>query len=138
MSIRTAAALLLLAALLAPETAAAVPHVETGYASAYAPGVMEAVVVHRERHDIWRNEPPRDLQDVDIYIASMDCGRVGNVTTMYGPDGTAYSVLIADCMGNDGPPDRFSKQNIILEMDGRAWKTLTDLHGRPLEVGLKQ
>ena len=128
---------LALIVLLAPETAATVPDAETGYASAYAPGVMETVVVHRQRLDMWRNEPPRDLQDVDGYIAAMDCSRVGQTTTLYGPDGRAYSVLIADCAGADGPLDRFSKMNVIVEVDGRLWAGMTAAHGRPLEVGLR-
>lgn len=130
-------ALLALMLLLAPETARTSPVVETGFASAYDQGVMERVVMDRYRLDMWRNEPPRDWHDVDGYIAAMDCGRVGQVTTMYGPDGTAYSVLIADCAGDDGPADRFDRHNIILELDGRLWATLTAAHGKPLEVSLK-
>jgi hypothetical protein len=132
-----AVVLLAMVLLIAPETARTTPAVEQGYASAYDPGVMEAVVVHRERHDIWRNEPPRDLQDVDGYIAAMDCSRVGQVTTLYGPDGRAYSVLVADCAGADGPPDRFSRRRIIAELDGRMWAELTAAHGTPLAIGLR-
>lgn len=111
--------------------------VQTGYASAYAPGVMQRVVVDRYRLSMWRNEPPRDYYAVDGFIAAMDCSRVGQTTTLYGPDGRAYSVLIADCAGADGPLDRFSKMNVIVELDGRLWAGMTAAHGRPLEVGLR-
>lgn len=134
---RATLALLILAVLLAPETAATLPTVERGYASAYAPQVMETVVTYRAANDIWHNEPPRDLQDLDGYIASMDCARVGQMTTLYGPDGRAYSVLIADCMGNDGPVNRFSDLGIIAELDGRLWDAMTADHGTPLEIGLR-
>jgi hypothetical protein len=135
------AVLLLLVLLVAPETAAlsapTTPMVETGYASAYAPGVMQRVVMDRYRLDMWRNTPPRDWHDVDGYIAAMDCGRVGQVTTLYGPDGRAYSVLIADCAGADGEPDRFSNLGIIAELDANMWRQLTAAHGRPLKIGLR-
>lgn len=133
----TAAALLLLAVLVAPETAATVPMVETGYASAYDPGVMERVVMDRYRLDMWRNTPPRDWHDFDGYIASTDCDRVGQVTTLYGPDGRAYSVLIADCMGDDATAAWMVDNNIIAELDGRLWAEMTAAHGRPLAVGLR-
>ena len=119
------------------DRAATTPAIETGFASAYSPGVMERVVMDRYRLDMWRNEPPRDWHDVDGYIAAMDCGRVGQVTTLYGPDGRAYSVLIADCAGADGEPDRFSNLGIIAELDANMWRQLTAAHGRPLKIGLR-
>lgn len=130
------AALLVLMLLLAPEPSAADPLVLTGYASAYAPGVMEGVVALRYRENLWRNTPPRDPHDLDGYVASMDCSRVGQMATLYGPDGRAYSVLIADCAG-PGDPGRFERMGVILELDGRLWATMTAAHGTPLEVGLR-
>ena len=131
------AVLIVLAGLIAPETARTAPMIETGYASAYSPGVMERVVMDRYRLNMWRNDPPRDPHDVDGFIAGMDCARVGQVTTLYGPDGAAYSVLIADCAGDDGHPDRFSDLGIIAELDGRLWAEMTAAHGTPLEIGLR-
>lgn len=130
-------ALLALLLLLVPETARTTPVVETGFASAYAPGVMEGVIKLRFQEDIWRVQPPMDWYQSAGAIAVMDCSRVGEMATLFDPGGRAYLVLIADCAGADGPPDRFSKHNIILETDHRLWTTLTALHGKPLRVGLR-
>lgn len=59
------------------------------------------------------------------------------MAVLYGPDGREYRVLIADCAGDDGPADRFSRNNIIVELDWGLWERLTARHGRPLEVGLR-
>lgn len=111
--------------------------VEWGYASGYADTVMEGVVMNRYQNDIWRVRPPRDYHDVDFYIAAMDCARVGEVATVYDPDGGAHSALIADCAGADGDIDRFSSKVIILELDYTTWAAWTTRWGTPLEVGLR-
>lgn len=110
---------------------------QIGYASAYAPGVMEATVRYRIDNDVWRNPPPVDWYTVTGYIAAMDCSRVGEVTMLTDPGGREHRVLIADCAGADGHPDRFAEANIIVELDWRLWLQLTGIYGRPLKVGLK-
>ena len=127
--------LMVLAALIAPETRATA--VEWGYASAYAEGVMDEVVRFRLDNDIWRVQPPHDWYLSHGAIAAMDCSRVGEMTTIVDTAGREYRVLIADCAGADGPADRFSRDNIIMELDWNLWTRLTDEHGRPLEVGLR-
>ncbi len=121
--------------LIAPETRAT--SVEWGYASAYAPGVMGEVVRFRMENGIWRNPPPRDWYTAHGYVAAMDCSTVGEMRTLVDVAGREYRVLVADCAGADGPVDRFSRDNIIVELDWSLWTRLTDLHGRPLEVGLR-
>ena len=111
--------------------------IETGYASVYAPGVMDGVVALRHERDWWRVKPPHDWYTVAGYVAAMDCSRVGEVTTLHVPDGRRLPVLIADCAGDDGPPDRFSRLNIIVELDWGLWERLTAVHGTPLAVGLR-
>jgi hypothetical protein len=128
--------LLLLGLLISPETRGMGEHVE-GYASAYAPGVMEGVVRLRMREGIWRVPPPRDWYTVAGYVAVMDCARVGEVTTLVDPYDNEHKVLIADCAGDDGPIDRFERLHIIVELDAKMWERLTDVHGRPLWVGLR-
>ena len=74
--------------LVAPETVATNEReMETGFASAYAPGVMEGVVALRHEQDWWPVEPPADWYTVAGYVAAMDCSRVGEVTTTLVPDG---------------------------------------------------
>lgn len=124
-----------LGVVVAPETRAT--QGEWGYASAYAPGVMAEVVRFRMANDIWRNRPPRDWYMAHGAVAAMDCSRVGEMATLVDVAGREYRVLIADCAGDDGPADRFSRDNIIVELDWGLWERLVDLHGRPLEVGLR-
>lgn len=129
-------ALSLLVVLVAPETAAT--NTERGYASAYAPGVMDEVIRYRLDNDIWpHGEPPRDWYAAHGAIAAMDCSKVGQMATLIDPDGREYRVLVADCAGDDGPPDRFERNRIIVELDWNLWTRLTAEHGRPLEVGLR-
>ncbi len=126
--------LLVLAVMAAPRTRAT--DTLSGYASAYAPGVMEATIRYRLDYDVWRSPPPIDWYTAHGAIAVMDCDRVGEMTTLIDPAGRMYRVLIADCAGDDGPADRFSRDSIIVELDWRLWERLTAAHGRPLEVGL--
>ena len=135
--VTSAAALLGTLLLVAPETVATTDSIETGYASAYAPGVMEGVVRLRFEQDWWRVEPPLHWYKVAGYVAAMDCSRVGEVTTMRVPDGRELPVLIADCAGADGPADRFARLDIIAELDAGLWERLTAAHGTPLEIGLR-
>lgn len=121
--------------LVAPETTP--PAEERGYASAYAEGVMGEVIRLRFREGWWRNPPPRNWYEAHGAVAAMDCSRVGNMATLVDPAGREYRVLIADCAGDDGPPDRFSRRGIIVELDWRLWKRLTEQHGRPLRVELR-
>lgn len=114
-----------------PETA------QHGYASAYAPGVMEGVVATRFANDWWRNTPPRDWYTAAGYVAGMDCAKGGQMATLVTPDGREWPVLIADCAGNDGPADRFTRNNIIAELDWRLFERLTAIHGRPLSITLR-
>lgn len=108
-----------------------------GYASAYAPTVMEGVVRVRFDNDWWPLIPPADWYTVHGYIAAMDCARVGEVATLR-VAGRDYRVLIADCAGDDGPADRFEKMGVIAELDARLWQRLTDAHGKPLAISLSR
>ena len=108
-----------------------------GWASAYAPGVMNEVIRYRLDTDLWRNPLPRDWYTAAGYIAGMDCAKVGQMATLVTPDGREWPVLIADCAGNDGPADRFTRNNIIAELDWRLFERLTAIHGRPLSITLR-
>lgn len=59
------------------------------------------------------------------------------MATLVTPDGREWPVLIADCAGNDGPADRFTRNNIIAELDWRLFERLTAIHGRPLSITLR-
>ena len=68
----------------APETA------QHGYASAYAPGVMQEVIEARFLNDWWPNTPRRDWYTAAGYIAGMNCAKVGQMATLVTPDGREW------------------------------------------------
>ena len=135
----TRAALALMAVILWPAPAPVEPGGITGWASAYAPGVMESTVEYRFTHGVWWHTPPRNWYEVAGYIATNDCAQVGQTMTLIDPAGRAYRVLVADCGGpGDGVGASWMTRNrIIAELDWRLWERLTDEHGRPLEIELR-
>jgi hypothetical protein len=135
MSDRAALALIALTLLIAPETRAT--DELRGYASAYDVGVMEDVIRTRFDNNWWPVVPARGWYESHGAIAAMDCRRVGTMAVLVDPAGREYNVLIADCAGNDGPADRFSRDNIIAELDAGLFEQLTAEFGRPLEVRIK-
>ena len=126
--------LLLLLLLIAPETRAT--NELTGYASAYADGVMEATIRYRLDHDLWWHTPPRDWYLSAGAIATNDCSQVGLMATLTDPGGNEHRVLIADCGGDDGGSAWMSANNIAAELDWRLWTRLTDEHGKPLKIAI--
>ncbi len=130
------AALLIMTGVIAPETTAATPELR-GWASAYAPGVMESTIRYRLDNDLWRNTPPRDWYTTAGYIATNDCAQVGQVVTLIDPAGREWPVLVADCGGNDGGADWMTRHGIVAELDWDLFTRLTALHGRPLSITLR-
>ncbi len=124
--------LLLLFLLLFPQSYTPEPVVE-GYASAYAPGVMDATVRYRLETGVWWNIPPYNWYMVHGYIASMDCTHVGSIAWLTVGEET-LRVLVSDCAGDDGPLDRFEKINVVAELDWRLWERLTEKYGKPLPI----
>lgn len=133
-----ALAAVLLLGVIAPETRAT-PEGVQGYASAYAPGVMEATVAYRHAHGVWRVTPPHDWYAVAGYIAVNDCARVGERVTLVDPSGREWPVLVADCGGAEpeGGAAWMTRNGIVAELDWPLWERLTRRHGRPLEVGVR-
>jgi hypothetical protein len=129
------AALLALALLLAPEPGQA-DHL-TGWASAYAPGVMTEVIQVRFENDWWPNTPPRNWYESAGAIATNNCRDVGRMATLIDPGGREWRVLIADC-GERGKPgegqDWMEQNRIVAELDWRLWERLVSEHGRPLRI----
>ena len=130
------AALLTLAALVAPETRAT--DEVRGWASAYSAGVMDGVIRYRLDTGLWWHEPPRDWYISDGAIATNNCRQVGLMMTLIDPGGREYRVLVADCGGGaDGGSAWMTEHSIVAELDWRLWEMLTAEHGRPLEVALR-
>ncbi len=135
MTIRRAAALLLVMIVIAPETTP--PPEVRGWASAYAPGVMNEVIRYRLDTDLWRNPLPRDWYTTAGAIATNDCNQVGQVVTLVTPDGREWPVLVADCGGNDGGAQWMTENRIVAELDWDLFTRLTAIHGRPLSITLR-
>ena len=108
----------------------------SGWASAYAPGVMSEVIRYRLDNDLWRHTPPRDWYTASGAIATNDCSQVGLMATLTDPGGHEHRVLIADCGGDDGGADWMSDNNIAAELDWRLWTELTGRHGKPLKIAI--
>ena len=124
---------LLLSGPVAAEPTAAAPWAE-GWASAYAPGVMEDVIAVRAAGGYWHYVPPRGwYEGVDGAIAEIPCTRVGAIIELRA-GGQSYRVLVADCAGADGHPAWFEERNIVAEFDARLYARLTADHGRPLRI----
>ena len=134
MTRRAGALLLLLAALIAPETRAA-PELR-GWASAYSEGRMEEVVRYRLDNDLWRVPPAADWYTTAGQIATNNCAQVGQIMTLIDPAGREWRVLVADCAGRDSA-GWMTDNSIIAELDWRLWLELTERYGRPLEVSLR-
>lgn len=116
------------------------PAPSRGFASAYAPGVMEEVVALRFENDWWPVTPPYDWYTAHGAIAVEDCRDVGRMAVLVGPGGEEYRVLVADCgeKGKPGEGGHWMKQNhIVAELDWRLWARLTAQYGRPLEIEIR-
>jgi hypothetical protein len=109
----------------------------SGWASAYAPGVMQATVEYRLEHGYWFSHPPYDWYAVAGYIAVNDCTRVGEIATLIDPSGKQWRVLVADCGGNEGPgqgADWMTRNNIVAELNAELWNKLVAQHKKPLYI----
>jgi len=76
--------------------------VATGWASQYAPGVMEKVIANRQR---WE-QLPETLPDVAGYIAARGCSNIGQIWLLR-PTGSVVweEFLVVDCAGPQLRPD---------------------------------
>lgn len=109
----------------------------TGWASAYAPGVMDATVEYRMEHGYWFHTPPHDWYTAAGAIATNDCTQVGRMATLIDPSGREWRVLVADCGGDDGGAEFMTRNNIVAELDAALWARLTEAHGRPLAIEVR-
>lgn len=87
--------------------------IETGYASWYAPGVMERVVATRQR---W-GQLPGDVTRYDGFVAVRECGDIGTELWIKPARGERYELfLAADCAA---PPayQWMVRGGILVEVD---------------------
>jgi len=109
----------------------------SGWASQYAPGVMERVVRVRQSGRT-SMDLPVELPDVDGFIAVEDCDRIGDIVYIR-REGTEkwYSFLVADCSGHAETTSWMERNNILIEVDYETavrWDTV----GRGIKIELME
>jgi hypothetical protein len=112
--------------------------VMTGWASQYAPGVMDKVVYNRQ-HLSTVLSIPQKLPAVHGYVAGRYCSDIGGVVYLRpaGCDDCRFErFLVADCAGiADGGLSWMLRNNIVVEVDYATavrWGTV----GRGIQVEL--
>lgn len=103
----------------------------TGWASAYAEGVMNSTIRTRQNgataHDL-----PYKLPVVAGFAAVQDCDRIGD-TFYLRPNGSPYweRFLATDCGGStDGGALWMRTNNILVEVDWATWRRWRPFNGR--------
>lgn len=99
--------------------------VESGWLSAYAPGMMDYQVDYR----IGTGQAPADaFSRFDTFVAVADCSTIGDVIYLrpidreVGRVGGWRSALVVDCAGNDGTPQWMEENRILAEVDWETWQ----------------
>ena len=112
--------------------------VVSGWASQYAPNVMERVVRTRQAgrtaHDL-----PLDLSGIDGFVAIVDCDRIGEVVQIRAEGSREWeSFLVSDCSGSAKVTDWMVRNGILVELD---WPTVVRWNGqkgRGIRVEVKE
>jgi len=107
----------------------------SGFASQYAPGVMESVVRVRQSGRT-AMDLPAVLPDVDGFVAMEDCAMVGEIVYIR-PKGESRwdRFLVADCSGHAETSAWMERNKILVEFGYKAAKRY-DTIGRGLEIEL--
>jgi len=109
--------------------------VTSGYASQYAPGVMQRVIRVRQ-NDLTAHSLPLSLPPVDGYVAAQDCDTIGNIVYLRQNAHSEWErFLVVDCASHSGGsphPGESSyawmvRNNILFEIDYETalrWNTV--------------
>ena len=120
------------------------PDIQTGWASQYAPDVMERVVANRLAGCCGRYGLPLELPPVDGYVAAREPGDIGRLVWLRPVGATAWErFLVVDCAGrgdrrvSDGLSGHawMTRYNVLVEVDYQTavrWNTV----GRGIRVEL--
>ena len=105
----------------------------SGWASQYAPNVMDRVVRVRQSGRI-AMDLPTSLPAVDGFVAMEDCAMIGEIVFIR-PEGESHwdSFLVADCSGHAETSAWMERNNILVELgDPEMYDTV----GKGLEIEL--
>ena len=105
----------------------------SGWASQYAPNVMDRVVRVRQSGRT-AMDLPAILPAVDGFVAMEDCAMVGEIVFIRPKGSTKWdSFLVADCSGHSKTSAWMKRNNILVELgDPEMYDTV----GRGLEIEL--
>lgn len=112
--------------------------ISTGWASQYAPGVMDRVIRMRQTPGETFMTLDVDLPVVNGYVAVPECNRIGDILFIR-PVGQRHweKFLVVDCTGRDSYA-WMMRNNILVEVDyetAKRWNTIG--RGIRIEVGYK-
>jgi hypothetical protein len=88
----------------------------TGTASQYAPGIMQSVIRMRQAGLAARGNLPKELPEVDGFIAVENCGAIGHVWFIE-YKGKSESFLVVDCAGDLSTRQWMQRNHISVEVD---------------------
>ena len=91
----------------------------SGYASYYAPGVMDATVAQRRE---WQQLPAGEF---DGYVARPLCNEIGDVVQLRHDGGAWERHAVADCArrdNGDGALSWMQSNGILVEVDWHTWQ----------------
>lgn len=98
---------------------------ESGYLSAHAQLPTDATLEYRQE----LGQIPTDLSQFDVYIAVLDCTKIGDTGKLY-TDVGILDVLVFDCAGiEDGGANWMVRNNYIAELDYYTWERHPELIG---------
>ena len=107
----------------------------SGFASQYAPGVMESVVRVRQSGRT-AMDLPAVLPAVDGFVAMEDCAMIGQIVYIRPKRKTEWdSFLVADCSGHSETSAWMERNNILVEFGYNAAKRYGTI-GRGIEIEL--
>lgn len=91
---------------------------QQGWMSQYAPDVMRYTVKTRV-YDL-EHLTREQVMAADVYVAVVDCSRIGEMGWI-SINGAPYEIyLVADCRGRNVADRWFEENNIIVEVDART------------------
>jgi hypothetical protein len=112
--------------------------ITSGWASQYAPGVMERVIRIRQS-SVTSKDLPMELPSVFGFIAMESCDRIGDIIYLR-PEGTNrwYSFMVADCSGHAETTAWMKNNNILVELWYPAVEPFGGRRNRGIRIEMKE
>ena len=106
-----------------------------GWASHYAPGVMERVIENRLR---WNHIQQYQVDGVNCYVAGRYASEIGKIVWIRALQGSWTRCLVVDCAGiADGGLEWMLTHNVLYELDFNTMNHIGRL-GRGLRISVRR